>query len=397
MPGLLIGVPTLGRPVTLEWAYSFKSLNPPINYNTVFSTIYGKPVAIARNIIAEEAIKQNCKYLLFIGDDTIVPAHALRQFIFRMENDPMVGVVGGVYFSKSDPPSPLVFKGNGEGAYWDWKLGEYFPVTGLGMDATMIRVELLLELAKEGNREFFKTVDQESFLDNINYAEMWTEDLYFLNRVAKETQFKIMCDAGIIAKHVDVHTGKIYTLPSYSLPTRRFQGEGKKIIDIGCGHTYREFEEGIPVRVDLDETCNPDYRADVRNLPFGNQEFDIVFSSHVLEHFSRVQQEIVLKEWIRILKPDGELRLILPNIMWAAKKLVEDDYVRPDQNVWNVLYGGQSNELDFHYNGFTPRILNHILASAGLEIIHQSESGYNLITHAKFRKLEEDSGLRTTS
>ena len=36
-PGILIAIPTLGRPVNLDWALAFKALNPPINYNINFS------------------------------------------------------------------------------------------------------------------------------------------------------------------------------------------------------------------------------------------------------------------------------------------------------------------------------------------------------------------------
>ena len=38
-PGLVVGLPTLGRPVTLDWALAFKSLNPPINFNSLFQIL----------------------------------------------------------------------------------------------------------------------------------------------------------------------------------------------------------------------------------------------------------------------------------------------------------------------------------------------------------------------
>ncbi len=382
MSGLLIGVPTLNRPLTLDWAMAFKSLNPPINYNTIFSVVKGKPVAEARNLMCEEAIKHNCKYILFIGDDTIIPNHALKQFIFRMENTPDCGVVGGVYFSKTDPSAPLVFKGNGEGSYWDWKVGEFFNVTGLGMDCTMIRVDILKEVSKP----WFHTKEVDTFLDAINSVELWTEDLYFLHKVTEETKWKVYCDAGVIADHVDVYTGRVYSLPHYSLPTRNLAipKDEKKVVDLGCGHIWREFPECTkPVRVDIDEGCRPDYRCDVRTLPFANEEFDIVFSSHVLEHFSRDEHHFVLAEWLRILKPTGELRLVLPNIMWAAEQLVKRQGEFTN-DILNVFYGGQMNKFDFHYNGFTPKYLKDLLHSKGYFVSSWKEEGYNIL--ANFQK-----------
>src|ERR1700723_883800 len=99
-PGLLIAIPTLGRPVPLEWAMAFKGLSPPINFNVNYSIIHGKPVAEARNEFAQQAIDIGAKYLFFLGDDVVVPAHTLKQLLFRMENTPNINVVGGVYCSK---------------------------------------------------------------------------------------------------------------------------------------------------------------------------------------------------------------------------------------------------------------------------------------------------------
>lgn len=389
--GLVWGIPHLEtRPPCMDWAFAFKSLNPPINYNVVFSSVRNQPVDRARNLIVAEALKQNAKYVFFHGDDVIVPPHTLRQLIFRMEQDADVAVVGGVYCSKCEPPSPLVFRGNGAGCYWDWKIGEYFEVTGLGMDCTLIRCEVFKDLSEP----YFKTVDKDDFLDGVNNAEMWTEDLYFLHQILefkkKEAarQWKIMCDASIICQHVDVHNGKYYSLPSYSLPTRRFQNEGKKIVDLGCGPIRREFEEGIPVRVDLDERWEPDYRCDVRSLPFENGEFDIVFSSHVLEHLPRAQTRSTLAEWVRLVKPDGELRLILPNLEWAAKQVVESNgtYKEDDPNIhhrMNVFYGAQSSPYDFHQTGFTPASIKHELTLLGLEVSSFREEGYNMFINAR--------------
>lgn len=379
--GLIIGIPTLGRPLTLDWAFAFKSMNPPINYNTVFSVVRQKAVADARNLIVEEAIRQNAKYLFFMGDDTTPPPNTLKQLIFRMEQDPTIGIVGGVYCSKSDPPAPLVFRGDGAGSYWDWKIGEFFECTGLGMDCTLIRIDLFKEL----QRPWFVTEDSDRFADGINNASQCTEDLYFCNRVLTETSFKVWCDASIQAFHEDVYTGRRYTLPSYSLPTRRLEhpNGNKKIVDLGCGPLIREFEEGVPVRVDINEDCNPDYRCDVRSLPFGNDEFDIVFSSHVLEHFSRKDQYVAIIEWLRILKNGGELRLILPNLEWAAQRLLQDDWKVDEVHIWNVFYGAQVNQWDFHYNGFTPSSLRNFLAVFKTSITSIRLEGYNMIVSAE--------------
>lgn len=378
-PGLLIGIPTLGRPVPLPWAMAWKSLNPPINFNTNVVTLYGKPVAQARNELAETALKLGSKYLFFLGDDVVPPANTLKQLIFRMEQDKRIGVAGGVYCSKCDPSAPLVFKGNGQGSYWDWKVGEFFQCTGLGMDCTIIRTEILSKIPKP----WFKTVDEDDFDDARNHAEQWTEDLYFCRKVIEETEYEVWCDGSLLCEHWDVYAGKSYTLPSNSNPVRRLEAvKGRKAIDIGCGPIDRQeqFPDFTLVRCDIRDEVHPDYRCDVRNLPFGNDEFDLVFSSHVLEHFSRSEWESVLNEWLRVLKKDGELILVLPNIEWAFNSSnAEDDRL-------NVFYGAQSNSFDFHYNGFWPVRIEKALTDRGFSKVEINHQGYNMIINAKRRE-----------
>ena len=353
--GLVIGIPTLYRPVTIEWALALRGQVPPINFNANMMIVPHQQVADARNQICEAAVAQKAKYVFFIGDDTEPPLHALKQLIFRAENTPDAGVIGGIYFTKSDPPSPLVFRGNGAGSYWDWKIGEFFECSGLGMDCTLIRTEILDYLPKP----WFKTIDKDDFLDNRNYAEMWTEDLYFCKNILDNSKYKIYADASVIAKHWDSINHKCYSVPPNSLPTRRISKTKEKVLlDIGCGPIYREDDECEVVRLDIREEVNPDYRCDVRQIPFDNESADVVFSSHVLEHFGRREHEELLTEWLRVLKPGGEIRLILPSIKWAAKQIM-DGVV--DGHVLNVLYGAQDNPYDYHYNGFTPESVTVLL------------------------------------
>lgn len=393
--GITLGIPTLGRQVPLEWAFAFKAMNPPINFNMEHIVIQGKPVAEARNAIATHALQRNHKYVYFMGDDTIPPHNILRQLIYRAEQNKNHGVITGVYCSKSEPAAPLVFRGNGVGSYWDWRVGEYFEITGCGMDAVLIRTDVFRELIphvgkdKNGSFEFFKTIDTNDFEAGINNATMWTEDLYFLDLVEKFSSFKIFCDGSMLCDHFEPSTGKVYRLPHDSFPVtgvNEFKVSGKRAIDIGCGEPpHINLGEGIHVtRCDIRDECRPDFRVDVRNLPFADGYFDIVFSSHVLEHFSRLECLDVLDEWVRVLKPEGELRLILPNINWAVEQFKAGVAFEPDirPHVWNVLYGAQSNPYDYHYNGWTEQTLKAELERRGFTDFRWIGNGYNMLCRA---------------
>lgn len=111
---------------------------------------------------------------------------------------------------------------------------------------------------------------------------------------------------------------------------------------------------------------------------------DIVYSSHVLEHFPRARVGPVLDEWIRILKPEGELRLVLPNAQWAAERIMQD---KIDNDVQNVIlgaqtFGGKGDEFNFHKFFFTPKLLEQMLTERGFKQIDFTLEGYNICVRA---------------
>lgn len=91
--------------------------------------------------------------------------------------------------------------------------------------------------------------------------------------------------------------------------------------------------------------------GDARHLPFDDCTFKEVYSSQTLEHFGRLETHKVLKEWFRIVTPEGILRLDLPDI-----KGMINDYV-DGVNSWDLfierLYGSQDYEGNTHYTMFT--------------------------------------------
>lgn len=56
-----------------------------------------------------------------------------------------------------------------------------------------------------------------------------------------------------------------------------------------------------------------------RGLPFDSGSADAVYASHVLEHLYREDALKLLSECRRILKPDGVLRLVLPDLASLAR------------------------------------------------------------------------------
>jgi len=392
MARLALCVPFTDRPLPPELPMAFKNCTPPMNMNSIMFETHGKPIDYARNWFAEQAIEYGCKYLFFWDEDVLIPPHALRELMYVADNWPSVGVVGGIYCLKTDRPEPLVFKGIGDGPYWDWKVGEVFECSGIGMGCALIRTELFKDIPKP----WFKTVDDLSpYLDNIPLGEVWTEDLYFARQVRESKKWKIVAHGGLVMPHLDVRTGRRYELPPDSKPARRMALPigSKKILDIAPGSTPMKTNEGTVITCDIRDGLGVDYRCDFRKLPFATGEFDLVHCSQGLEHIKRADVSTTLDEWIRVLKPEGELRLAVPNLEWAAKRILAGDVgdmvPKAEVTALDVLYAQQQYAEDFHMNGWTPKTLEAALRAKGFKYFETTTPNFLISMRAMRVKPKE--------
>lgn len=127
-----------------------------------------------------------------------------------LESDPKVAAAGGIYFTKTIPPQPIVGRTFGQGPSYDWKLGDVFECQVLGTGCMMIRTDVL----KKIERPWFKEVNEINPADNINAIKM-TDDCYFIKKLI-EAGYKVMADGGTIPIHWDVTTGDHYSCPADS-------------------------------------------------------------------------------------------------------------------------------------------------------------------------------------
>ena len=87
---------------------------------------------------------------------------------------------------------------------------------------------------------------------------------------------------------------------------------------------------------------------------------DEIRASHVLEHFSHRDTLNVLKEWVRVLKPGGLLKIAVPNFEYAASQMGKHDHAP----MW--IMGGHVDSNDQHGAIFTHAILQRLMKEAGI-------------------------------
>ena len=102
---------------------------------------------------------------------------------------------------------------------------------------------------------------------------------------------------------------------------------------MGCG--WRNFGPDW-VHIDGGNYKHLDHKS-ITELDFYDNTVDLIYASHVLEYFNRQEACDLLAEWRRALKPDGVLRLAVPNFS-ALSRLYIDGKIRLE-NVLGPLYG----------------------------------------------------------
>lgn len=92
-----------------------------------------------------------------------------------------------------------------------------------------------------------------------------------------------------------------------------------KMLNIGCGPTFH------PDWINLDiASSNPSVLAVNINcgLPFLADTLDVCYSSHVLEHLDRHAAQNLINECMRVLKKNGAIRLVVPDLEGIAREYV---------------------------------------------------------------------------
>ena len=215
---LMIGLPMSGRLHPPEFSISLRLLDFPYNMNTVWNVVKGKPVDEAREEIAQDAIDSKCKFLFFLDDDVICPSYTVRRLFNALAQriPPLnnYAIAAGIYCRKSNPPEPLVYQGDGVGAFWDWKRGQLFDCERIGTGCMLIHVPELLKIPKP----WFKTSNPSPEELPENYiGSMVSDDMHFCKQV-RDAGYKILADGGTLPAHYNHNDQKFYTLPPSSHP-----------------------------------------------------------------------------------------------------------------------------------------------------------------------------------
>lgn len=242
MNRVLVATPAGTGSVRMEWVLARYGQVIPMNWSMVQYTqfmnsfvTYQYALPDAQNLIVQEAVKGDFEWLILLEDDNVLPPDAFFRWNKYMQ-ERKVPVVSGLYFSKSQPSEPLIFRGRGTSVHWDWKFGDKVWCDGVPTGSLLIHMSLMKVLYNESPeylvggttpaRRIYDIPQQMWISEDGNFNSLvGTTDLNWCTRVMKENIFEkagwpeyknkknpFLVDTSIFVKHIDRNTGEQFPL-----------------------------------------------------------------------------------------------------------------------------------------------------------------------------------------
>ena|SRR3990167_9688126 len=104
-------------------------------------------------------------------------------------------------------------------------------------------------------------------------------------------------------------------------------------------------------------------KMNVVKLGFPDNSVDYIYACHLLEHFRRDETQTILKEWYRVLKPGGVIRIAVPDFDAIVEVYLKE--MRDLTRIIGGLYGRQDYPENTHYTVFNYKKLMKELYDVG--------------------------------
>ncbi|MEG3982873.1 discoidin domain-containing protein [Microcoleus sp. T3B2] len=242
-----------------------------------------------------------------------------------------------------------------EHSWWQVDLQDYFQIKHIKiynrLDSCYERANTLTVLISVDsvNWEQVYIYNQTKPFGGITGSPLIVE----INRIARYVKLQLQERNYLHLDEVEVYG---YQVDSDSIPEKMNISRESIYLHLGCGNLdHPEF-----INIDIRPAPHIDYVRAIDDLSiFADESVDLIYASHCLEHFSHIEIPRILKEWHRVLKVDGILRLAVPDLDLIIK--MYHDHGNCIGAILGRLMGGQDYEFNYHKTIFNQASLEHLL------------------------------------
>jgi hypothetical protein len=192
-------------------------------------------VADAQNVICQEVIDKDYEWLFLHEDDVVIPPNTYL-WLNDLIKENKYPIVSGLYYTKSQPSEPVMYRGRGNSYYGSWKKGDKVFVDGVPTGCLLIHGSIIKAIWEDSEsytinlpgcvknvRRVFESprkvwTDPES---GYCHSNIGTSDLNFCDRVmsgkylndwkaVSRKKYPFMVDTNLFCKHIDLNSGIMY-------------------------------------------------------------------------------------------------------------------------------------------------------------------------------------------
>lgn len=184
-----------------------------LGFSHGFIDISGEKVDVARNYLIEQCLDSGAKYLLFVGEDTVLPYDGFKVLHRTAEENPGA-IVTGVYYIKCSDAMIMVREDN-RIKIPNVDPGQIIKAWQTGMDAMLIPMDVLKRMKEDQPELPFCCIanDLDGPEGKIPFIG---EDNFFVHRVHK-MGIPLLVNTDVQCLHMDLASGKYTAHPSVNL------------------------------------------------------------------------------------------------------------------------------------------------------------------------------------
>jgi len=130
----------------------------------------------------------------------------------------------------------------------------------------------------------------------------------------------------------------------------------------------RQIKDGWKI-LNIQKNDGVDFVGSISDLSqFDDNSIEEIYASHVVEHVDQKNIKKTLEGIYRVLKNDGKFYISVPDLDVLCRIFIDNKApAKVKFHVMRMMFGGQTDEFDYHYFGWNYEFLNSYLIEAGFK------------------------------
>ena len=127
--------------------------------------------------------------------------------------------------------------------------------------------------------------------------------------------------------------------------------------------------------LNIQKNDSVDFVGDISDLSqFKDDSIEEIYASHVFEHIKYADAKKTLLDIHRILVEGGKFYISVPDMDILFKQFLDKKSdAKMKIHIIRMIFGGQTDEYDFHYFGWNFELLRGILKNTGFKSVEKVE------------------------